>query len=361
MDHQGRLSRARLTLEQSDLDALLVTHLPNIHYLCGFTGSAGVLIVGHSKATVFFSYGRYTQQASEEVRGAAIKIQPGKSAQAAACDWLARQKSWRRVGIEAARLAVADRDTYAKALRGKAKLVAAPPIVERQRMIKDAGEIARIRAACHLGAALFDRLLEVARPGVSESEVAAGLEFAARRLGADQMSFPSIIAGGARSALPHGRASQATLPLRGFIVCDFGVILSGYCSDMTRTLHLGRPSKKDRQAYQAVQEAQQAALDAVKPGVKVGEVDRAARMLLQKKGLAKFFTHSTGHGVGLEIHEAPRVAAGQREALQPGMVITVEPGVYLPGKFGIRIEDTVVVTDSSCEILTQCSKDLVII
>lgn len=361
MDHNGRRSRARLALEHTQLDALLVTHLPNIHYLCGFTGSAGVLIISRSRDSVFFTDGRYTQQAAEEVKGVAIKIQSGRSAQAAATDWLAKQKSLRGIGIDAAHLTVAERNAYAKPLPSKAKLIAAPPIVERMRMIKDPNEVARIRAACHLGAALFDRLLEVARPGVSESEVAGELEFAARRLGADQMSFPTIIAGGARSALPHGRASQVALPLRGFVVCDFGVILTSYCSDMTRTLHLGRPSKESRRVYEAVLEAQQAALDTVKPGVNVGKVDSAARKWLQKQGLGKHFTHSTGHGVGLEIHEAPRIAAGQQETLRPGMVITIEPGVYLPGKFGIRIEDTVVVTDSGCEVLTPCSKDLVVI
>jgi len=142
-------------------------------------------------------------------------------------------------------------------------------------------------------------------------------------------------------------------------VCDFGVILAGYCSDMTRTLHVGRPQKETRSVYEAVKDAQQAALDAVQPGKTVGEVDMAARKLLQKRNLARHFTHSTGHGLGLEIHEAPRVAAGQKELLQPGMVITIEPGVYVPGKWGVRIEDTVVVTEKGCEILTPCSKDLI--
>ena len=361
MDHKSRLSHTRLAIQQSHLDALLVTHLPNIHYLCGFTGSAGVLIISRNKAPAFFTDGRYSQQASEEVKGATIKIQHGKSASAAAAGWLAKQKRLRRIGIDAAHMTIAERNSFARPLRGKAKLVAAPALVEQMRMIKDPGEIAKIRAACRLGEALFHRLLEVARPGVSENEVAGELEFAARRLGAEQMSFPTIIAGGARSALPHGRASHAALPLRGFVVCDFGVILAGYCSDMTRTLHLGRPTKEGRRAYEAVRDAQRAALDAVKPGATVGEVDRAARKYLQKQGLGRFFSHSTGHGVGLEIHEAPRVAAGQQETLQPGMVITIEPGVYLPGKFGIRIEDTVVVTHSRCEILTPCPKDLVIV
>ena len=172
------------------------------------------------------------------------------------------------------------------------------------------------------------------------------------------MAFTTIIAGGKRSALPHGRASAADIPSKGFVVCDFGVILSGYCSDMTRTLHVGHPSVEARRVYEAVREAQGAALEAVKPGAVVAEVDSAARRLLHKKDLGEYFTHSTGHGLGLEIHEAPRVAAGQNDVLQPGMVITVEPGVYLPGKFGVRIEDTVVVMDTGCEILTKCPKEL---
>ena len=359
MDYKGRLARVRLALEQSRLDALLVTHLPNISYLCGFTGSAGVLVVSQ-REYVFFTDGRYTEQANQEVKGARIKILQGKSAPAAAANWMATQKSWRRIGIDAAHLTVSERGAFAKALPGKARLVAAPAIVERMRMVKDPAEVARIRAACLLGVALFDRLLKVVRPRVSETQVAGELEFEARRLGAEQMAFSTIIAGGSRSALPHGRASQAKLPLRGFVVCDFGVILANYCSDMTRTLHLGRPPMEARRVYHAVREAQQAALDAVKPGVSVGEVDEAARKLLQKQGLVRFFTHSTGHGVGLEIHESPRIAAGQKDLLQPGMVITIEPGVYLRGKFGIRIEDTVVVTDSGCEILTPCPKDLVV-
>jgi Xaa-Pro aminopeptidase len=172
------------------------------------------------------------------------------------------------------------------------------------------------------------------------------------------MAFSTIIAGGNRSALPHGRASNALIPAQGFVLCDFGVILAGYCSDMTRTVHVGRPQTEASSTYAAVKEAQQAALDAVKPGATAGEVDSAARKLLYNHGLGKFFTHSTGHGLGLEIHEAPKIAAAQKEVLRPGMVITIEPGVYLPGKWGIRIEDTVVVTETGCEILTSCPKDL---
>jgi Xaa-Pro aminopeptidase len=182
------------------------------------------------------------------------------------------------------------------------------------------------------------------------------MEFAARKGGAEQMSFPTIIASGARSALPHGRASGQPIRRGGFVVCDFGVILSGYCSDQTRTVWVGPVSEKARRAYEAVREAQQAAGDAVRPGATTGEVDAAARKVLRKAGLAQYFTHSTGHGVGLEIHEAPRVADGQTEILRPGMVITIEPGVYFPGEWGIRIEDMVAVTATGCEVMTPTSK-----
>ncbi len=185
------------------------------------------------------------------------------------------------------------------------------------------------------------------------------MEYFARKAGAESMSFSTIIASGERSALPHGRATDAPIRSGGFVVCDFGVILAGYCSDMTRTVYVGRPTAEARRVYEAVREAQQAAVAAVRPGTSVGEVDGAARKLLRKVGLAKYFTHSTGHGVGLEIHEAPRVAAGQTDVLEPGMVITIEPGVYIPGKWGVRIEDMVAVTETGCEVLTPTSKELI--
>jgi Xaa-Pro aminopeptidase len=209
----------------------------------------------------------------------------------------------------------------------------------------------------HLGATLFERALEVLKPGVKESEVAAEMEYAARRAGAEEMSFPTIIASGARSALPHGRATEQRIAPGGFVVCDFGVILAGYCSDQTRTVWVGTPGEEALRAYEAVKEAQAAAIAAVRPGISAGEVDAAARRVLYKAGLGRYFTHSTGHGVGLEIHEAPRVAAAQKEVLQSGMVITIEPGVYFPGKWGVRIEDMVAVSEIGCEVLTPTGKD----
>jgi Xaa-Pro aminopeptidase len=170
------------------------------------------------------------------------------------------------------------------------------------------------------------------------------------------MSFETIVASGERSALPHGRASKAKLPKRGFVTMDFGVVLDGYMSDMTRTVHLGKALEGEREVYDAVLEAQQAAVSAVRPGITAGDVDEAARSVLRKAGLDKYFTHSTGHGVGLEIHEGPRLAAKQTQPLEQGMIITIEPGVYMPGRFGVRIEDMVLVTKIGSEVLTPSVK-----
>jgi Xaa-Pro aminopeptidase len=356
MDHNSRLQYTQAAIEERRLDALLVSYLPNIRYLCGFTGSAGVLLVT-ARDKILLTDGRYTEQAKLEVTATKVKIVK-KAALTGAAEWIQKHPRLTRIGIEAAHLSVAERDSLAKAIGKGTKIIAAPPIIEPLRMIKDAEEIAAIRAACKLGVELFGTLTSKLRPKITESQLAGELEFAARQAGAEQMAFSTIIASGERSALPHGRASSAAIPGEGFVVCDFGVILAGYCSDMTRTVHVGHPQTDASSAYEAVKEAQQAALDTVKPGGTVGEVDYAARKLLYNHGLDKFFTHSTGHGLGLEIHEAPKIAAAQKEVLRPGMVITVEPGVYLTGKWGIRIEDTVVVTETGCEILTPCPKDL---
>ncbi len=357
MNFHARQAKLREHLSTTRFQGLLVSHLPNIRYLCGFTGSAGLLLIEESRS-IFITDVRYDTQAHEEVKAAKVVI-----AKKALLESLAeilgqrRARKKKTIGIESEHLTVAEKKKLTKIRPAGITLKDAPPIVERDRMVKDASEIARIRAAVVLGAKLFDRAMEVLRPGAKEVEVAAEMELAARRAGAEEMSFPTIIASGARSALPHGRASQQAIPSDAFVVCDFGVILSSYCSDQTRTVWVGKPSDEARQAYEAVREAQQAAVEAVKPGIAVGEVDAAARQVLQKAGFGRYFTHSTGHGVGLEIHESPRVAKGQREILQPGMVITIEPGVYFPGKWGVRIEDMVAVTAGGCEILTPTSKD----
>ncbi len=360
MNFPARQANLREHLATTRFDGLLISHLPNLRYLCGFTGSAGLLLVEES-GSVFFTDVRYDTQAHEEVKAAKVVI-ARKSLFEAVADLLdsrrKRARGW-DIGIEAEHFTIAEKKRLAKLLPAGVRLKDAPPIIERERMIKDDAELNRIRAAVALGATLFDRALEILRPGVKEIEVAAEMELAARRAGAEGMSFPTIIASGPRSALPHGRASEHAIAPGGFVVCDFGVILAGYCSDQTRTVWVGPRSPKARSAYDGVREAQQAALDAVKPGVTTGEVDEAARRVLRKAELGKYFTHSTGHGVGLEIHEPPRVAPGQKTVLKPGMVITIEPGVYFPGEWGVRIEDMVAVTESGCEVLTPTSKDFI--
>lgn len=350
-----RRRSAHLAAKQAGLDALLLTHAPDVRYLTGFTGSNGAVALFGSRA-VLFTDGRYTTQAREEAKGLRIVIGKGSAALAAA-DWLGKQSAT-SCGFDATLTTVAELNRMRKALPGKLRrgfFTEANGLVARLREIKDPDEIRRMRRAAKAGCSLFEIALKTIRPGTPEIEVAAQMELAARRAGADGMSFETIVASGKRSALPHGRATTAKLPSRGFVTLDFGVLLDGYCSDMTRTIHIGKPSAKAADVYHRVLEAQVAAIDAVRPGITCGEVDEAARSLLKNAKLDRYFTHSTGHGVGLEIHEGPRIAARQEQVLEPGMVITIEPGVYIPGEFGVRIEDMVLVTAKGGEVLTAAS------
>jgi Xaa-Pro aminopeptidase len=354
MDYSRR--QAAIAAQLDKLDALLITHMPNVRYLCGFTGSAGALLLRHGRPA-FFTDGRYTAQARQEVSGASVVIAKGSPLLAAA--QYVQGKKLRAVGIEAEHMTVATGSTLRRAMGAKVRLRDVGPRVETLRMTKDVDEIALIRKAVNLGSRLLDTALRSIRPGIAETEVAAELEYAARRAGAEGMSFETIVAAGARSAMPHGVASTARIPQRGFVILDFGVILHGYCSDMTRTVYVGKISASDRKMYSAVRDAQQAAVDAVRAGVACGEVDRAARNALRRAGWARYFTHSTGHGVGLEIHEPPRLGRGQAQELRPRMIVTIEPGVYLPGRGGVRIEDMVLVSTDGCEVLTPAPKDLI--
>lgn len=358
MNYSARQQKLAQDLHRARVDAMLVTHLPNVMYLCGFTGSAGVLIVFADERKPFFlTDGRYTQQAADEVKDARVIIAK-RAALTEACRRAQRAKI-RLLGFEAEHLSFALARQVTQEMRGKIRLKPLNGLLEQLRLVKDADEIARIRASVSLATNLFDHALKHAHPGIAESVVAGEMEFQARRLGAEKMSFDTIVAAGPRSALPHGRASGYPIPPGGFIIIDWGVILAGYCSDMTRTLHMGPVSGTHRSMYQAVREAQQASIEAVRPGAEVGEVDRKGREVLKKAGYASYFTHSTGHGVGIEIHEAPRLAKGQRQKLISGMVVTIEPGIYMPDQGGVRIEDMVLVTESGHEILTPLSKDLI--
>lgn len=355
MDYPGRIARLRSAITQARCDAVIVTHLPNVRYLCGFTGSAGMLLVG--SRNFFFTDGRYAEQAAAEVVGAKVVISKDPALIAAAKQ-AARMKRG-KLGIEADHLSVSACDAVAEALPKSIRLTSTRGIIEQLRMIKEPVEMEHLRSAIDLGCRLLPVAQKAIRPGVKEVEVAAKIEFAARKAGATAMSFETIVASGPRSALPHGVASHAPIPARGFVVLDYGVILHGYCSDMTRTVHVGAASQQERDLYRAVLDAQMAAIAACLPGSRLAKVDAAARDVLKHSKLDRYFTHSTGHGVGLEIHEPPRVAQGEKEVLRPGMVITIEPGIYLAGKCGIRIEDVVAITESGYELLTSAKKELI--
>ena len=363
----GRKRQAAAAARAEGVDALLVTHLPDVRWLSGFTGSNAAVASILNKTGVrsrLFTDGRYTSQAKAEAVGTPIEISP-KAAALAACEWLADSGAT-RCGFDAAHTTVAALDGMRKTVRSSLRrriFVPLQPLVPKLREVKNEEEINIMRQAAALGCQLFEQLLAYIEPGMTEMTIAAELEHRARLAGAEAMSFETIVASGIRSSLPHGRASQAKLPPRGFCTLDFGVILDGYCSDMTRTIHLGRATDEERRVYDAVLQAQEAGVAAVREGVLTSDVDAAARNLLKQAKLDRWFTHSTGHGVGLEIHEGPRLAKrpdgkqkSEPERLRPGMVVTIEPGVYIPGKFGVRIEDTVLVTGAGCEILTPCTK-----
>ena len=359
MDTRKRKGSAWDSVRAAGFDALLLTHSADIRYLSGFTGSAGALVLAGNRS-VLFTDGRYTEQARAEAKGTRVVIARGSPLRAA-CESV-EAAGLNRCAYDPAHTTVAALAVMRAALSPPLRrrlFHPAEPLLSRQREIKDASELALLRAAADLGCTLFDQLLPEIKPALTERELALDLEVRARRLGAEKMSFETIVAGAGRSALPHARPSAAKLPRRGFVTLDFGVVLNGYCSDMTRTVHLGRVSPEARAVYDSVLEAQGSAIDRVAPGVPVGEVDRAAREVLRKAKLDRFFTHSTGHGLGLEIHEGPRIAANEIAELKPGMVITIEPGVYLGGRFGVRIEDMVLVTDRGCEVLTSTTKALI--
>ena len=356
MDYPGRQKVFQQTLGDEELDGFVMTHPANLRYLCGYTGSNGLLLFLAGRR-VFFTDGRYTEQAREEVQGARVVIAKGPLMLEAAK--VIGKLSSAAIGFEADLTTVASAKHMKDVVHRSIVWKPTSGLIMRQRMIKDADELKLIRDAVKLGAEVYEQALKAVRPGVREVEVAGKLEFAARQAGADGMSFDTIVAAGKRGALPHGRASMQPISRRGFVVIDSGVILRGYCSDMTRTVHMGPVSRVEREWYEAVLEAQLVGIAGVRAGVTAGEVDEAARSVLRKAKLDRYFTHSTGHGVGLEIHEPPRLGKKQDERLAPGMVITVEPGIYVPGKGGIRIEDMVVVTGKGCEVLTPVTKDLI--
>lgn len=352
----SRLREVVKELKRRKLDCLLVTHPANWYYLSGFTGECGALVVT-SYGTTLLTDGRFTAQAKEESGGIRVVLQKG-SLYPAVGEWL-RQRGMRRAGYDPGQWTVAQWRALRKAFGTKCRAIEAAGVVERLRTKKDPQELAEMRKAALLAGEVLESVLKLIKPGVRENEIAAEIEYRMKQRGASGMSFETIVASGRRAALPHARATAKRLRRNELVVLDLGAILRHYCSDITRTVHVGRASARIRKWYRAVQEAQEAAVAAVQAGVTCGEVDAAARDVLKKNRLDAYFVHSTGHGLGLEVHEEPRVARGQAIRLEAGNVITIEPGVYVEGVGGIRIEDDVAVRSHGSEILTRLRRDLI--
>jgi Xaa-Pro aminopeptidase len=353
---EARLGRLRLSFSGTCTDVFLVSHAPNVRYLCGFTGSAGLLIVDSSTATLFTD-SRYTFQAHEEVVNVRVKICKHGLLRGVS-EALHARKGRCRVAYSAAQLSVAQKKALDEAAGASVKWVNDRNAVEKLRAVKDENEIALMRQSAELISKVFDQTLSRIRTGVTELAIAGEIEHEIKRQGGSGASFETIVASGPRSAWAHARPTSKPLKKSELVVLDQGAILRGYCSDMTRTVHLGKASRKVRGLYGAVQEAQEAGKEAIRPGVTAGEVDREVRNALKRAKLDRYFTHSTGHGLGLEVHEMPRLAKGDQTILQEGMVLTVEPGVYLEGFGGIRIEDDVLVTSTGATRLTTTRRDL---
>jgi Xaa-Pro aminopeptidase len=343
-------------LAEHKLDAVLITGPENIRYLTGFTGSNGLLLLGREREPLFFTDPRYTIQSSQEV-SCRTRVVPHGALTSAAAKTLTRWNV-RCLGFAKCHISCALYSKLKETLDVRAELVPLDDFVEARRMIKDAQELAAIRESVAINSRAFERCLKRIRAGMTESDLAAEIEFQMRKLGAEKPSFETIVAFGARSALPHARPTSGRLGANEIVLIDMGTFRDGYASDMTRTFHLGPAPAKIKRMYRAVLEAQLAAIDTVRPGVKAGAVDRRARTVLKRHAFDRYFTHSTGHGLGLQIHEPPRIGKGDGTVLVPGMTITIEPGVYIEGFAGIRIEDTVAVTATGCEVLTPTSKEL---
>ncbi|MBN2621902.1 MAG: aminopeptidase P family protein, partial [Acidimicrobiales bacterium] len=340
MDVADRAGRLRSRLGDAGCDALLVTDITNVRYLTGFTGSAAMVLVTPD-ALVFVTDGRYRDQAATQLAGARVEadIEIGRSSAEQLKVLAGALVDGARLGLEAEAVTWAQQRRFVEAFAGT-EVVATEGLVEHLRTVKDAGEVARIQAAC----AMADAALAAARHRLGESpteaEVALELEWQMRRLGAEAPSFDTIVASGPNGAMPHHRAADRRIAEGDLVVIDFGALVDGYHSDMTRTVMVGEPTATQQRMVETVRTAQAAGVAAVRAGVEVGDVDEACRAVLREAGWEDAFLHGTGHGVGLAIHEAPRVSATATGSLADGHVVTVEPGVYLPEHGGVRIEDT---------------------
>jgi Xaa-Pro aminopeptidase len=351
-----KLKAFRAYFDGLGIDGFLVTNPYSRRYLTGFTGTAGTAVISRDDA-VFITDFRYTEQASEQISGYRIVKQSGLMKDAVAEQ--VKAMGIQKIGFEQETLPFAEYDQYSKAT--EAEWIPVSGVIEKLRMIKTDDELLTIRKAAKIADEAFGHILTFIKPGVTELEVSNELEFCMRRLGAAESSFDTIVASGKRSALPHGVATGKVIENGDMVTLDFGALFDGYVSDITRTIAVGEPSEELKKIYHIVLEAQQRACSALKPGMTGKEADAVARDYISEHGYGEAFGHSTGHGIGLEVHEGPGLSFRSDTALEPGMVVTVEPGIYVPGLGGVRIEDDVLITEDGCELLTSSPKQLIIL
>lgn len=357
MHHFEKIARG---LADQGLDAMLLTGEANRFYASGFhsAGTDGVALVTKEKA-YYFTDSRYTEAAERCVRDAEIQEVGRGRWYPVLLEEAVKRHNIVRMGYEDAYMTVRDYESYRKAL--SCELVPAAEFLWGLRKVKDPEELEAMEGAQRIAEAALEQILEEIRPGVTEKEIAARLQYLMLHLGASDMSFDPIVVSGANGSLPHGVPSEKTIQDGEFVTMDFGCVYRGYCSDMTRTVAVGHVTEEMRRVYDTVLTAQKAGIAAARAGVTGREVDGAARQVIEEAGYGPYFGHSFGHGVGVEIHEAPNAAPSVETALPAGAVISAEPGIYLPGKLGVRIEDVIILTEDGCRNLTRAPKELLVL
>ncbi|HHY64250.1 MAG TPA: aminopeptidase P family protein [Clostridiaceae bacterium] len=354
-----RLQKVRKLLEEKNLDACIITGRPNTIYYSGFTGSTSMLLVGLEKAWLVTDF-RYTIQARGQVTKD-IEVVEQQESFYKTINGIISENSIESIGFEGSVLTFSEYQKMKISLTKAKSLVNLENALDRFRMIKDEEEIELIQQAVLLGDKVFDHIVKFIKPGMKETEVSAEIEYMMKKLGAKGPSFETIVAAGHRSAMCHGTATDNVIKRGDAVVLDFGLIYLNYCSDMTRTIFIGEPDKELTRIYGIVREAQEAALAGIRSGMKASDADRIARDIIARAGYGDAFGHSLGHGVGVEIHEEPRLSVKSKDILADGMVFSVEPGIYLEGLGGVRIEDMVVLVGGKIRNFTTSPKDMIII
>jgi len=354
--YKQRLSNLRQLMKNASLEAVLLISDPNRNYMSGFTGDESFSVITEERA-IFITDSRFTEQARQQVKDYEIVEYKGTFADFLAK--LAKELNIKNLGFEQDVVSYSTYMTYKEKLH--CELIPMNGIVEELRLIKDENEADSIRKAAAIADKAFEHMVTFIKPGMTEREIGLELEFFMKKAGAKDLSFTSIIASGVRSSLPHGSATDKVVNEGEFLTLDFGCIVDGYCSDMTRTIVLGKPSEKMLDVYNTVLEAQDRALKAVKPGISGAELDKIARDYITEKGYGSYFGHGLGHGVGRQVHELPHVNYRGTNPLKAGMVITDEPGIYIPEFGGVRIEDLILVTEDGYEVLSKSPKQLICI